>query len=559
MIQDAKSFYAKEIIAGDELVFFQIDILKAFKRMPIRPSSVRKTAIRLDGDIVMFYISGFFGWTLFPYCFGVITRTLLRLARLQGIRFLEAYVDDFTGVTLRSRVAMEAVKLKDLCQTLLGEETVNEEKTVLDVKKIDIIGWEFNLEGGIVDLDGQRTGTVNISFRNLKKILHGFLSLPADWSMSRNHIERLASWMSRYSGVVLPQLRPFSAELFSEICGLNRNIQKRLGIGAQNAIWVWRSFLCASVQNPEKYVRSLTQLLVNKPSVLVNFDASLNGLGIRLFHLSPEGATGFCFCVVWIDLSPAKFRFSLEQDSSFQNSAEFMAVSCALFVLSQMGFRNMSIRLCGDSMSALTWATTRAFRRGRSFRTACFQTHLSLSANMAICSEFDFIKGDLNYDADFISRNGETGKEIKSEVRSRYPPALLQCLEDQPEFMDLLGICDPESDTNSLGSLCAFWSKLHSFIDRTLDTSATGEPPLAATNQFASLQLFVSAAISNRPDTCQSKREAWTLEVPAEAAISEILRSIWDEYGVQDGSSFRIYAPRIRVLSLSSGVLASCR
>jgi len=342
-------------------------------------------------------------------------------------------------------------------------------------------------------------------------------------------------------------LRPFSAELFSEIRGLDRNIEKNLGESAQNAIWIWRSFLCLSVLQPEDYVRLLPQLLTSRPSVLVNFDASLVGLGIRLFHLSPEGIVGFCFCIVWVDMTSAGFQFSQRQDSAYQNSVEFMAMTCALLTLTRMGFSDVTVRLCGDSVSALTWATTRSFRRGRSFRTACVQTEVGLRTNIAIDLAYDFVQGELNYDTDYISRNGDTGKETKSGVRSRYPSSLFQCVEFQPWLTDISMVCNPETEISSIDSMCAFWGEVRRLVNRTMSMGALAVPPVPTIRQCGLLQLFVSASIRDRPVTCHNKRPAWTLEAPAQASILEILRLIWSEYGVKDEGIFRVYAPRIHV------------
>jgi len=260
--------------------------------------------------LVMFSTAGLLGWTSFPQAFGLVTRVLLSLAKSQGVRFTRGYCDDFSGVTVSSRVDEEVDVFTALVERLLGSGAVNRKKTEKG-RKVVLIGWEFDLDGGSDSGVYGPMGSISLSDRNLLKTAHGFFSLPASLDLERSRIERLASWMSRYSALVFPQLRPFAAELFSDIRGLKRSIVKSLSAGAKNATLVWRAFTCLLTLQPRVYRRSLAQILTfaSSPKVKVNFDASLRGLGIRLFHLV-DGSCFDSFRTLRVPLSVTKFGFA---------------------------------------------------------------------------------------------------------------------------------------------------------------------------------------------------------------------------------------------------------
>ena len=64
MFMEAKIFYAEQIIAGESLFMFKIDIKDAYMRF------------------------WFFGWASFPQYWDIVTRILVRVARLNGLKFL---------------------------------------------------------------------------------------------------------------------------------------------------------------------------------------------------------------------------------------------------------------------------------------------------------------------------------------------------------------------------------------------------------------------------------------------------------------------------------------
>jgi ribonuclease HI len=85
---------------------------------------------------------------------------------------------------------------------------------------------------------------------------------------------------------------------------------------------------------------------------VVEFDSSLEGAGGLLYRR----INGIEICIggFAVDLKP----FEFENDSSYQNTAEYIGVILALIAMVKLGFHGVDVEIRGDSISALTWAET---------------------------------------------------------------------------------------------------------------------------------------------------------------------------------------------------------
>ena len=229
---------------------------------------------------------------------------------------------------------------------------------------------------------------------------------------------------------------------------------------------------------------------------MLNFDASLNGLGIRLFYcLGTE--KGFCFKIIHVSLSKDKFSFSNSNNSAFQNAVEFLAETIGLFVLLNLGFKNCSIIVEGDSISALSWAATRTFKTGPSFYAASAQMAIALRENLAIHDKYIHlsVKDSVieNYDTDFISRNNF------ERVSARYPSDSLISLHSDPWLYRVLDVLNPELSSNDdMNVLCTFWNDLDSVISETINLSNNFLSSNFSLHDTCNLQLFISGPNSKR-------------------------------------------------------------
>jgi hypothetical protein len=550
MIEGQRSRYRRELENGEKLVLWKSDIDSAFMQMRIAPESVKLVLFPLTDDVVMGYVTGFFGWTSFPQCFDVITRRIRSIAKcsLEGDSI--GYVDDFGGACLERDVIRVIDKFCTIVEGLLGPGSVNLKKTIWG-RKIVFIGWEFDLDGG---------PSISLSDRNLRKVLHGIFSIPSDWKLRRSVIERLGSWASRYFSIVFPQLRPFASLLYQEIHGLDRDIWKVLSESCRCVVVIWRAFMCMLIIRPLVFRRQLYQLLPPAPSIYVSFDASLTGLGVRLFGLS-DNKIGHCFKVLWVQFDPCLYSFSKSLDSSFQNSTEFLAVTVALAYLVYIGVHDATVRLQGDSVTALTWASTRAFRPGRSFRSACLQMQIALRSNLTVDDTTDHIKGVLNYDNDLISRSGDLGSEASPiDISQLYPVELLVTRHSLRWLDQLLSICNPEAVSESSSDIETFWCSLNRFADflthkKTLDhvdsEGCVNEYGSSPEGSNSSLQLFVSAPMSGSPLDATNKRAAWVCLLPMSASVGELLEAVAQEYDVPS-ENLKLRVARLNLFLVSS-------
>jgi hypothetical protein len=528
MFVSAQVYYKEEIDNGDFLVSTKNDINDAFMQMSLQPNSVSKVCFNMVDDYVLVYLTAFFGHTYFPQCWGIINRLLLRLCACFGILFILGYVDDFSSVTLNSKVKKELLAFKKLAEGLLGEGCINEKKYEVG-KKLIHIGWEFDLEGGSIGITGRPVGSLFLSRRYQLKVLFVLFNIDISWKLSREMIERIASHMIRVSSHIYPQLRPYATILFAEIHGLNRNIIKEIHQVTTSSIIIWRAFILALILQPNIYKRDFSQIIEKKPIIYANFDASLRGVGIRLFQYYKEGDIGECFKVIQIPLAQDIFNFSASNDSSYQNAVEFMAVTLVLFILVHLGFSNIKIHLGGDSMSALYWACFSRFKGNRSIHSAYAQTAVSLAASIQVDKNFSHLSVidsvEANYDSDYTSR------ESRERIISRYPTEIYMDLVTDPWLNRVLELCNPELQFKSIGEEVGFRNKLSSLIEFVKSEGVSKKEPMKNEDfNSVSLQLFISASIVNKPLNSISKRSAWTWYGSSSTSVTEFLQVLAVEY-----------------------------
>ena len=110
--------------------------------------------------------------------------------------------------------------------------------------------------------------------------------------------------------------------------------------------------LCLVRYEETRFTRSLESFDPVPPAVIAEFDSSLTGSGVIWYRKSggAEVAVGVCA----ITLSCFKFQ----DDSSYQNLAEFIGAVLAVIGHISLGGRGRTLALRGDSVTALTWAIT---------------------------------------------------------------------------------------------------------------------------------------------------------------------------------------------------------
>jgi len=229
-------------------------------------------------------------------------------------------------------------------------------------------------------------------------------------------------------------LRPFTHELYSAQKFAPREASVSKSTTLSDVIDLWVTTLILLELRRTAFSRPLSTLLPRTPTWHIDFDASLTGVGILLYYL-PQSNTDPRFAMRLV------FPFSLNADSSFQNSVEFIAVVVALGALSSLGVSECGVSLRGDSSTALSWSSSERFRAGRSQRAALAFVLIGTQFDIQI-SEKEHIAGTVNCTCDGLSRNAlpsDLGFDATHTFDTTHP-----CWDK------LLKFCNPATDPTSV-------------------------------------------------------------------------------------------------------------
>jgi hypothetical protein len=420
------------------ITLWKRDMAGAFTLLNILPEFVKLCAYELTDGLTMFYISGFFGHCSLPSIFNVVTRVAESVIRdrIEGV--VSMYVDDVCGVSRDEFLDLDMERSKEVITSLTGPKSIALHKDRIG-RNIDWIGWGID-----VDLK-----VVNVSKKNLLKCLHGFFSIDLEGNVYIKTIERWASWCSRYS-IILPVLKPLSLTLHGEHAGMvNRMASKKLSAEAKLVCWIWRAFFILIALKPEVAARPIMSFKAFDSRFRVEYDASLQGIGFIIAIL--RGVEWETFKVMSITVP-----YTLNGDSSFQNTMEFMAVALSVCVLKAFGYHDFGLDLIGDNMSSLSWAKYNRFSKGRSLRVVLLFMHITVLSGIRI-NTAEHLAGDYNIICDALSRGtraeelGYNGDEIV--ISSHF------------SWIDqFFRLCDPLSNTlTSESEFVTFWTELNKF------------------------------------------------------------------------------------------------
>lgn len=421
----------------DELRLWKGDLRKAFTLLDISPDCVKFFACELTDNLVLLYNSGNFGWTGTPYCFDVPTRVISRQVKRSIQGRSRMFVDDAMGVVLARWLAHDQNVMRTVSEGLLGPHAMAEDKWEAGVR-LTWIGWD-------IDLVRRR---VTISRRNFMKTLYGFFIVDLDHAQVRE-IERLASWASRYS-TILRVMEPFNGALYAELAGMrNRHSFKPLrGMGARVAVWMWRVMLCLLRLNENTFARTFDSFRPRAAEVLVEFDASLEGVGLVITDLRTGETVG---------LDGVVFPYSLHGQSRFQNSSEFVAVTLGCVCLVRAGYRGVGITLRGDNMSSLSWGSSEHFSSRLCMSAVLFFMLLTTTFDLRVVSA-QHVPGDENVVCDLLSRGyrpGDMGVPIGLGLDLR-----------ADIIQETMILCDPSIEIQSEEAFLRLWVGVRGVLQR---------------------------------------------------------------------------------------------
>ena len=419
---------------GDKLIMFKGDLKGAFSLLNFAPGDAYKVACALTDGVTMIYHAGLFGWTGTPYGFDVVTRVLRRAMRRVIKGKLDIYVDDFFGVSQIDDVDADSTACEQCAEALLGPDAIAHDKSKKG-RRLDVIGYTIDIDESVV----------TIRRANFLKVLCGFLGTDVGKPQPVKHIQRLASWSSRYSGI-LRHMRPFTAGLYAEVAGMhNVEVKKMLHWEAVRAVTMWSAMLVMMELDEKQFARSFDSFRVREPDTVICFDASLYGIGVsvRVMESGAERVIG----VVGTEQLP----FDLDSDSSYQNSMEFVAVVVGCYILVVKGYRGRRIKLVGDSVTALRWSERESFTGERVFSAALLYVLLGCQHDLWVCSTAH-VAGVDNETHDRLSRG-------VSPVRLGFLSSDVVHVGPGTIGWDLLSLCNPSATVDSYVALSTFWQQ----------------------------------------------------------------------------------------------------
>ncbi len=422
-----------------DLVMYKKDLKGAFTLLFFDADGVQNLAMEMTDDKVIIFICGIFGRSGTPAAFQVVNRAIMHELKyvLKGTALM--YSDDILGVTTLDDAAAEMQATDMVCSNLMGPDSIEETKTESG-RCLTFIGYDIDLDKSLI----------TISKRNILRTLYGFLSVDLLKPVKVRTMQKLASWASRY-GKICVYMKPFISVLYAEYAGRGNHTSFTLSSKACQVIRFYRVLLGLTAVNQIEFSRSISSFACNVSNLIIEFDASLTGIGLLYYKRSEEkevligGGS--------VDISGLHF----ESDASYQNTAEFIAAIIGIRGLKQLGLTPESVCLRGDSITALTWASTSRFRGGLVGNAAAVFILQNMYEKISI-SEVVHLAAKDNWRADYLSRGGTMEGLL---IRDCNLNATRVVELDGDEIIQL---CDPLRATTTDEEFNSFWFDIRRII-----------------------------------------------------------------------------------------------
>ena len=462
IVQMIDNFFVKakgqdSAVRQKDLRLWKMDLSGAFTLLDFKPSDVRLMAAEMQDGLVVIFTCGVFGWTGLPAAFQVVNRSLVWELTQCGVlkgRVL-MYTDDILGISFVKDLCDDLHTTRQLCTSLLGDMAVEDRKTEHG-RRLTMLGWDL-------DLDSQK---VTIARKNALKAFHGFATIDVTSKVSMKKIEALASWAQRY-GEVCVYMRPFRRVLYSLIRRKLQHTSISLPPHAIQVIRLYRALFALTFLREDQFTRSMASFRAVQSSVMVEFDGSLEGVGViwyriyRTIHngepVALEVPVGGCA------VNLRGFAFGI--DSQFQNTSEFMGVVVGMFGLKVLGLDRTEVGLRGDSVTALTWAMKGNFKSNNALNTATVYTLLCAAHGITVVESIH-ISHDDNWRTDILSRRipSSSWNETLSELEGR-DSRMRDLAEISLDVRELLLLCDPRLIFESDEVFGGYWQRVRRAID----------------------------------------------------------------------------------------------
>jgi hypothetical protein len=236
-------------------------------------------------------------------------------------------VDDAMGVSRTAHVARDMTATTHEMRALLDDNVCADDKDERG-RALDNIGFR-------ADLDARRVG---IRLENLYSAFYAFFSLPIDGRVTEQAMERVASLASRYC-LICRVMAPFSRPLRASYTGRRSGSATfTRGAEARLAVRLWRVMLCCAFLRHGAFSRDIKSSAPGFEGWILETDASLTGAGVMIYQRDAQGHEE-CMGAGAVSLEALGFG----QDSSNQNTAEFIGAVVCMACALRMGRREQSL------------------------------------------------------------------------------------------------------------------------------------------------------------------------------------------------------------------------
>jgi hypothetical protein len=170
---------------------------------------------------------------------------------------------------------------------------------------------------------------------------------------------------------------------------------------------------------------------------MVTTDGSLGQLGIIVYKLT--GTSEVCVGCCAVNIA----EFGFEDDSSYQNTCEYIGMVLGVLVLVRLGAREVDIVVRGDSTSALSWVEKEKVSGKAAMNAALVLVSLCIRFGIEV-NYTVFLSGLDNHQADRLSRIIEKGMTLAQAMEMNgHSGAEVVDLLDDPASAVLVDMCNP--------------------------------------------------------------------------------------------------------------------
>ena len=240
---------------------------------------------------------------------------------------------------------------------------------------------------------------MTISAKNVMRAFHGFMNLDTSKKVNLRMMQQVSSWGSRYSNINV-LMKPFVHELYASYQGRREHVLFELEPTTARVVKLFRLFLALTALNEITFSRSIASFKRNKPTVIVEFDASLRHIGVLYYKRNTDGSEtplgGGAASIAQLDFGV---------DASYQNTAEFIAAVLGISGLVQLDITSTEVELRGDSITALSWAAKTLFHSDLIGNASLVYVMQSIYSKVNVADVTHLTAAD-NWRTDYLSRGG---------------------------------------------------------------------------------------------------------------------------------------------------------